>query len=230
MSISVTKTGLIYSSDLYESDKISFAGLPSSYTKLDYLEGTGTQQISCGFTFNPETDGFRIKYQSSTTDQNGMIFACSSGGAFYIWLYYYKSGSGRTYLYTNNSGSQLNINIAANDTNLHECYYINKSMYFDGVYVGKFTASMNRPGSNNMYLFSYGGSYYFLGKIYYLEVYSNNILTHHFIPAKNSDDKLGMYDLCDDTWHNNSSTGVFNYGTLSSSYNSQIISNSFMEI
>ena len=222
--ISITKTGLTETEHFYEGSSVSFAGLPSTYTRLDYLEGTGTQQIDCGFKFNPETDSYRVKFQTVTYG-NGMVFA--STGSPYYWLYDYGSVNR---IYTTASGTQIYLTNGSTDYNVHECYYHKKSSYYDGILKGTFSESLNSTTANNMYLFSYGGSWYLQGRIFYLEVYSNNILTHHLIPAKNSSDVLGMYDLCTGTFLTNSGTGTFVAGPTITTLNSQIISNDFMEI
>lgn len=228
MSIAITKTGLLKTEDFYESSSISFSGLPSTYTQLEYLESSGTQQIDCGFKLNPETDSFRIKFRTVTAD-NGMIFANVSGK--YFWLYDYKNNNSNT-IYTNcNGGSQIYIYNAPIDTGVdHICYYNNRSSYYDGPLKGTFSSSVNTTTSSNMYLFSRQDVNYYKGRIYYLEVWSNGLLTHHLIPAKNSSDVLGMYDLCKGTFLTNSGTGNFTTGTTLSNHDSQIVANDFIEV
>jgi hypothetical protein len=53
------------------------------------------------------------------------------------------------------------------------------------------------------------------GKIFYVQIYDNNILVRDFIPARrNSDGVLGMYDTVTNTFFTNAGTGEFIAGTV----------------
>lgn len=180
--------------------------LPNEYEQLNYIEGSGTQHINTGLKFNPETDYFKVIFKGNDTANDGMIYA--SSGAKYIWLYYYKSGSGIR-LYGQNGNGQQNVLGGSIDLNKHTAEYKNKHLYFDGVDKGSLTNSYTETTSN-IYLFSYGGSYYFKGRIYYAETRRANGQEQILIPAKRkSDSAIGMYDLVSGTFLISIGSGSF---------------------
>lgn len=179
--------------------------LPSEYEKLEYIEGTGTQRINTGLKFNAETDYVKVTFKGNDTSNNGMIFANS--GSKYFWLYYYSTGIN---VYADNGNGQKNVIGISRDLNKHIVEFKEKHYYIDGVDKGIIENSYTET-SSNMYLFSYGGGYYFKGRIYNVEVKKSDGTHQIFIPSKRkSDNVIGMFDMVSRQFFTNSGTGDFN--------------------
>jgi len=76
-----------------------------------------------------------------------------------------------------------------------------------------------------MFAVNYGNAtvqYQTHGRIYDMKIHYNNTPVRNFVPAKrNSDSKLGMYDLVSGTFFTNSGTGNFIAGPAVNTYLSQ---------
>jgi len=182
----------------------------AEYEQLEYLESTGAQQINTGLQFNMTTDSCLVDFQSTTTNQNGMIFA-SAQGTNHFWFYHYKD-SGRIDLYINNSGAQIHVGGQAIDTKRHVMTYNKKCYFLDYNQYGYDNRVLNNT-DYNMYLFSWGNNYYYSGRIYRCKIWKNGILTRNFIPAKRkTDGVLGMLDKITGQFLTNSGSGAFRAG------------------
>ncbi len=183
--------------------------LPSEYQQVEYITFSGAQQISTGYTLNPETDGFQVTFKASTINQNGMMLG-STGGA-YMWSYYYQSGD-RIAAYSNSTGGQVTTSVVPRDTKKHVMTYNSKKVYFDSNQIGDWTSKSFNAGST-MYIGSYGGAYYFQGNIYGVSFYRNGVIQKDFVPCyRKSDIVIGMYDLISNTCYPNSGCGSFTKG------------------
>jgi len=198
--------------------------LPIGYRELEYIESTGTQHFSTGVEFNMESGSVDIEFQASTTSQNGMILANSSSN--YWWLYYYNSGNGIYIYLSGNSQGQQNLNRIPLDTDKHHVQYKNKTFFIDNIQKGTATGTLGTTSS--LYMFSYGGAYYYQGKIFSCKISNGNGngLVRNFIPAERlSDNKPGMYDVVNNQFYTNAGTGEFLVGPYNDSYDISLYSN-----
>ena len=222
----VVKTGYM---DLYV--RIDKEGLPQEYTRLEYLEGTGTQWINTEFLVNA-TNLPKLKYKLEAVATNNGVgnrwWACGLGGAtglgFHVGL-----GNGKTsplpFTYARGiSDAVTDINGAlgvrykweldmANQT-----YKVWSATTMEPIVDTTFTRQTPTQ-QQNMALYRwlrYSGStttpdgYIFGMKIYDVELYENSTLVRKLIPAKrNSDSVLGMYDAVTRSFYTNAGTGTF---------------------
>ena len=194
----VVKTGYM---DLYvRADK---GGIPNEYIELEYIESTGASYFNTGEKFNCESDECKVIFKGNDTANNGMIFA-SSGGK-YFWFYYYSNQGIR--VYADNGNGQQGIAGIASDLNKHTMEWKGKHYYIDGVDKGTMSNTYTET-TNNIWLFSYGGSSYpFKGRIYYADIKRGGIYTRIFKPVKRrSDSVAGMYDVVTNTFFPSSAT------------------------
>lgn len=193
---------------------VKFSG---GYTAVEYLEFTGSQQINTGIYFNANTDWMECDYQATTTNQNGMIVA-NSDTTNHFWFYYYKD-SGKIDIYISNETSQYGGSSIAIDTNRHKSSYKGKAFFTDSETVyANWSQTFTNDTESTLYIGSWGGAYYFKGKIYNVKLWKTGHLIRDFIPVKrNSDGVLGMLDLVEHKFYTNSGTGSFtNYGITKS--------------
>ena len=188
--------------------------LPSGYQRLEYIESTGTQFIDTGYRFHSGFDGLEIKFQATSLDQYGMIFA---SGMYqdknHTWLYHYKDANQiGFYIYANN-GQECPAYTTI-DLNIHTFKYMNQEAYFDGAKRG----STKRSGlaTSNATLFSYNGAdYSYYGRIYSCKIYKENVLVRNLVPAtRNVTGQNGMFDLVDERFFPNLGTGNFVAGNI----------------
>lgn len=189
------------------------SGLPFGYTLLDYIEATGTQYINTGFipdninktyqfktsvsvtTFGSGTRYFigirqPVRFQPCGVSSKKFVFGF--GGS---WGYYSQAITANTWHsidVTISNGSQK-----CNDTT--------------------FAFSTSTANTNPILLFgSYNSNTSQLslvsGRMKTLEIYEDNVLIHKYIPAKDSNNVIGMYDTVDEQFLMNSGSGSFSTG------------------
>lgn len=191
---------------------------PEGYTRLEYLESTGTQYIDTGVTKNL-SHTYRVKGEISWQDvTNRQLFGMQG----YVYLgvlngYYQIAQEGTSVTSapaTINNKDAFDITF---DVPNNSCSYIvnNVSGTHPCVY---------GPNLVNFYLFILSNmSYECKCRLYSCQIYDNGTLVRNFVPAKrNSDNKPGMYDLVNDVFYVNQGTGEFVIGPELYSNNSQI--------
>jgi len=200
--------------DTYNITLNNINPLPSGYTQLEYLEGTGTQWLC--------TD---IHPSVTMVSQIGVKMSAYTG---YV-IYGFYSGKTATYRLFNYKGS-IYFEMNTGSTRLIGSNMFQNNVYYDLEIGNRYVKNLNTnttlvSGSTlssfswdaqnyNMCLFSSSGTDTIgNGKIYYVSVYDNDTLAYKYIPARrNSDNVLGMYDIVGNTFKTNSGSGTFNTG------------------
>lgn len=191
-------------------------GLPSDYTRVQYLESTGTQYIETDFkaTINSAID---VEYQWVGARNTQLLFAGIA--------YYGQSGLGRsgfcvyadaTYgigfgnreigeIYSNNKcniymdKTLVNVNGVINQTAVTMYLEPTNFQYHNGLVLFA-TAWTNKAGSSPA-----------KAKIYYCKLYDNGLLVRDFIPCLDENNRPCMYDLVTRQPFYNQGTGEFLY-------------------
>ncbi len=203
-----TKTG-------YTFNGWKVRGLPEGYTRLQYLQFTGTQYINTGIKANNNTKAEGVFYINSGF--NGHVFGSYNSGAYF--RIYVPSGSitGTVFGGTSFTPSSIVPGDFARTTS------IRIKLDNTGIYIGNKTFSYtSTPGSftatSNMYLGAINAyssnSKYLQGKVYTFNIVQNGTLVRNFIPAKNSSNVLGMYDTVSETFFTNAGSGTFTAGPV----------------
>lgn len=196
--------------------------LPSAYTRLEYLEGTGTQYIKLvsgtvdnsyglmmNFSYASVNDGNKNDNYpagfSTTNNKRFLFWGVFSNNWRYGW---YNTSTGATTPY---------VSVSTCPTGLDN-YYIARLNYLnDG------TAYFNgTSGSITGYGTSFTNTDFYLFKSYTTccscriksaQLTKGNNIVADLIPAKrNSDGVLGMYDTINDVFYTNAGTGTFTAG------------------
>lgn len=190
--------------------------LPSGYIELEYIQSSGTQYINTGFkpTGNTKVIIDFLTYNQSTTMQG--IF----GGR--------PDGNTRFQLFTGRSTSSLQCDyktfgaLADPDTsisglNLKErvkISYSNQLFINDNLIKEVAVQSFNT--NTNAYLFAINNAgtlqNYASMNLYSCEIYDNNVLIRNFIPCKNPDGVVGLYDSVNSQFYQNAGSGSFTAG------------------
>lgn len=193
----------------------SEGGLPSRYTKLNYLESTGTQYIDLGVT--PfEIANMQLIFDYQITDdftKNSRLFGVYDGYYLnYVQFFVntdtdnigfqFGTGNYNTYVPKDNIKRKINIDLA------------NKTMIVDNdLYYLKIKQIKN---TLNIYLFCRNtintANYFISARIYSFKIQNGDELYRNFVPALDTTNKPCLYDTVLKQPFYNQGTGEFLYG------------------
>lgn len=178
--------------------------LPSGYTKLAYIQSTGTQYVDTGIKPD-QTYTLEVKYQTAQTSAGGIAVSDQNwqSNGFGIWCNAVAFG-----------------NQTSQDVTLYGADPIEAVLNQSGLIVNgeqawapaaaTFTAAanmticaLNRNGSISEKL---------TGKIYYVRLLSNGQAVRDFVPCIDPSGAVGLYDLVGQQFYGNAGTGTFTAG------------------
>ena len=191
------------------------------FTRLEYIESTGTQYIDTGITIPyAQTE---IELDLSLTRQSGShcIFGTSYQRAYGYMVNYYDASTD-VWLYFGTEGSYVRkayVSATSNNTR-HTAKLTNTGFYVNDTLAFKYNASgftSNTP--DTLKLFCSGnttqGSIGFQSsmKLYGGTIKNNGVLIANYIPVKKkSTNEVGLLNLVDLSFKGNKGTGTFNTG------------------
>jgi len=194
--------------------------LPNGYTRLEYIQSSGTQYIDTGFKPNQNTrlilDFENTGDYSSMTTGLCPLFgarnasAASSAAAFALWI-----GSKSYPHYGNaayNAGGEFTLDINARLT-----YVMNKNVVSIGSEVITCSSATFTTNYNLCLLTinNYGTieTRRASGKLWSARIYDNGTLVRDFVPCKNASGTVGLYDVINGAFYENKGSGTFTAGT-----------------
>ena len=216
-----TKTG-------YTFKGWTIRGLPSEYTKLQYIEFTGDQYIDTGVTVD-QTSDVDVDFQSTsdglvwlfgTRDYNG------TNGIHKFSVQYISSSSNKIWIQFDNTtsleyGAPTGLTNQSQRLARHRVRLSGNKCYLDDNLIYTITDTYTNFSSVNTLLIganraSSGVSgARFKGKIYSFVYNKGENRRFNGIPAKrNSDNVVGMYDTVSKTFFTNAETGSFIAGPV----------------
>lgn len=161
--------------------------LPSGYTKLEYIQSSGTQYIDTGVSLTTAIS-LTLDWQLVTyASDKWFLSALNTGTNQGLRIGAYENA-----FYLQNAMASQNADLTA------RTIFTGKSTYAVGLNL--FLFAENRNGS------SYGLS---SGKLYSCQIYDNGPLIRDYIPCINASGAVGLYDLVDRQFYGNAGTGVF---------------------
>lgn len=190
--------------------------LPNGYTRLEYIQSSGSQYIDTGFKPNQNTrivlDFENIGNYSSMTTGLCPLFGvrnASTVACFALWV------GTKSFPQYGNAAYNANGNFTI-DINERLTYEMNKNVVSIGGQV--ITCSSASFTTNyNLCLFTinnYGTieARRASGKLWSAKIYDNGTLIRDFVPCKNSSSVVGLYDLVNDVFYTNVGSGTFTAG------------------
>ncbi len=166
---------------------VMWKGLPAGYKLLDYIEATGSQYIDTGVVLNQDSrivcefmfkGGTGIYGARSTVSSNNFSLRVISGK----WQMGY--GDGVT------SGT-----IASDTTNWHIADQNKNKLYIDGeLSVERAYDTFSTSRAAAIGAIRAGSLYYGDGRYRGFRIYDDGVLVRDFLPCKNPDGEVGMYD------------------------------------
>lgn len=193
--------------------------LPSGYTKLQWIESTGTQYIKTGIYHTAATcPGLRMVLDATMLSTSGLVISGAAGyqsfyvgemsGTIYYSTYYVDNTTGITY-----SAQKRYVYDLDNANNKFTLRADGATVYEANTTVG--TAS----GSKELYLFGYnsadaGSANPSAQRIYSCKLYQSGTLVRDFIPCKNASGTVGLWDDVGGQFYANAGTGTFTAGPV----------------
>lgn len=178
------------------------------YTRLEFIESTGTQYIDTGIYGNQDTT---IRVKGSTTNSGTQGYAgCITNG----YLYAIGQQSSGNYLfgqyYTQSGNNRILTNYAGNDGVARTLELRKNEFYIDGELIGSITAKTFTTDTIKLFTINPSSSISSI-KIYFAQIEDENgNLVFDAIPViRNSDNEIGMLDRVSGQFFGNAGTGDF---------------------
>lgn len=186
-----------------------FQYVAGSAVELEYIEASGTQYIDTGFKPNSNTRVVcKVSSNQGSSSSNPYIF-----GAGIAYANTAFEASTWTAAFGNNSTTTA-FNIA--DNQIHVIDFDKNVVKIDNI--TKWTSSGTFNSNFDLYLFgwningSFSGS--LIGRIYECSIYDNGNLVRSFVPWRDENGNIGMYDTLNSKFYANSGTGIFTAGPV----------------
>lgn len=166
--------------------------LPSTYRKLEYIQSSGKQYIDTGVIVKDITE-IKVDFQAVTILSGENQYASS-------WV-----------------DQQNHIQIGINGNKFMDSGGVT---YSQTASVTARTQAVGVPlGAVNLHLYlfaqseSTGALHYSSGRIFSCQITTANGLVRNFVPCKNPDGVIGMYDVVNGAFYQNAGSGTFIAGT-----------------
>ena len=226
-----------------ESAVVSFqtadiAKVPSAYSTIEYIEGTGTQYIDTGYKPTPTTHTV-IDFQFTTRVNQYRVFGLEFSNLYYS---FYQNGSGNwAYTCQDSSGSWTALSpTKATDTNRHlfDFNFANaddlRCLTIDGGAVSSATGlvgTRSKIGSGSLVLGAARTAASTIGniskhRIYSCQMYEEDVVVRDFVPVKRKADGVsGLYDLVEGAFHASAGTAAYVAGPVLFLEASEVVAN-----
>lgn len=193
--------------------------LPSGYTRLEYIESTGTQYISTGIT---PTENTKVVIEFNSSSVSGVVFGQDSGYKVNAFMF------AMTVVVFDSTKKDISISANAK----HTVQVAPKAFKVDNgssqyIYANKVNAAypMFLFGNNRNGKFSEGVAM----KLYSFKVYENNVLIADYIPCKQGN-AVGLYDDVAGAMNLPLGTGEFTSGPSVSGTHKALVNGTAYEV
>ena len=201
----------VYQEDSTGTQTLLSKSLPTGYTQLEYIESTGTQHIDTGYNLTSEVLKYDLEFETTSSTSSFTLIGNSDDGDTNFGINFYSNQ-----FYVGTSRWLLSGNSWTKNQKYHKTIEANNgtlTVITDGVsQSATYTSTLYKKSSIALFAckcdtkFSNSGSY---AKVYQAKIYDNNVLVRNFVPAKNSSNVVGMYDLVEGKFYTNAGTGTF---------------------
>ncbi|MCQ2582256.1 MAG: hypothetical protein MJ170_04800, partial [Alphaproteobacteria bacterium] len=200
----------------YVFERYATSILPTGYTRLEYIESTGTQYIDTGVS--QQITRFEADIYKTSLELRQILFGLYSSdykAGLYV-LYTEQDSLQETMILTGEENVDMILDIPYELGLKHVLYsYIDGVAYcsVNGVSQTRKVTQVVHDFGLNYYLFADNKSgnaiYKYQGRLFSAKIWIGDMV-RNFIPAKrNSDGVIGMYDTVTKTFFTNSGTGSF---------------------
>lgn len=183
--------------------------LPEGYQEVEYIESSGTQYIDTGVKPNQDT-GVTIDFQLTNVSSWQCIFGAANSkqnaDEYGVW----HTGTQFGFYY-----ASTNVTVGADATTRHQFVCSKNSLSVDGTAYSS-PAYTNFTTNYNLILgaVNYAGNINYSAsvKLYSAKIYANGVLVRDFIPCKNVNGVVGLWDNVNNQFYTNSGSGTFTAG------------------
>lgn len=188
--------------------------LPSGYTKLEYIESTGTQWIDTGVTPNQNTEVYMEAQPKSAAD-------AGDGTGFIPYGAAVSYNNNAFECYTQNGKYEFNygtqnafLGTAAVGDNVVITHKKSTTVKVNGTESGQSFSNTTFTAPYTLGLFGTHRATVLHGlcKISVCKIYDNGTLVRDYIPCKNASGVVGMWDDVNSQFYTNAGTGAFTAG------------------
>ena len=185
--------------------------LPSGYTRLEYIEGTGTQYVDTAYFPCELTRVVTAITPTSGNTTNG-VFGGRTGNNVSTFSLWCVNGVFRTDFDTNSTHVTTDVKVEAGVR-----VEVDKDRGTTRLGSKTFTQTGTAfRAANSMHVFAVNpdaSARRFRGRIETFSIYESGLLEHELIPARRaSDGAVGMYDTVSGAFLANSGSGAFKAG------------------
>jgi len=200
--------------------------IASGYTRLEYIESTGTQWIEVQYFANPNTKVYADFQLTNLLQMDKFIFIADWTPLCFAAMF----GSAAKFAYCAWDDGRTNDLVFSNqlaDLNRHQFIISAQNKLESWSMIdfnlktrsNKTVADLNASKSSDLrfHLFGYDNKNVSM-KLYSFKIWDNDSLVRNFIPARrDSDGEIGMYDTISGQFFTNSGTGEFIAGPVAGS-------------
>lgn len=185
--------------------------LPSGYTRLEYIESTGTQYVDTGF--RPNQDSRVIcDYQLTSSASGQTPFMGRTNVCVDTLGIFYGNASIIAFDYGTNRETDATISIMSRmlvDFDKNNVTYNGKQKTLP-------PATFQSTATLTIFARHTGDSVlqFATGKLYSCQIYDNGTIIRDFIPCKNASGVVGLWDNVNSSFYSNAGSGVFIAGPI----------------
>ncbi|MDO4811340.1 MAG: hypothetical protein Q3985_05270 [Eubacteriales bacterium] len=210
----------------FASAEVDTNPIPNLYTKLEYIEASGTQYIDTGVM---PTENCTAEIDFALTGYTNRDYIALVSASTHMYLVHFTHSSGEEIKFVPNwfsySSASSYSEIYKNQRYRSLCHIFNNATpngFAGGIAItteGNFSerryATQTYTPENNFFIFARnngGGtvSYQAKARLYALKLYTDGILRRDFVPAiRKADSVIGLYDRVSDSFFTNIGTGTF---------------------
>jgi hypothetical protein len=190
---------------------------PVGYTRLEYIENSGTQYIDTGFNPNQNTRvlmdmEFAVSTQTNIQAMFGARVAYANA-AFYVFCQSNYTG------YQHAHGVKVSTTATPNAFGRHIVDKNANTLIVDGVSINT-AASSTFSTTYPIFLFTVNNGGVPMAsnnpskmRLYSCKIYDNGTLVRDYVPCKNASGVIGLYDAVNGKFYTNAGTGTFIVGS-----------------
>lgn len=183
------------------------SALPEGYTKLEYIESTGTQYIDTGFKPNQDTRVIlNVSDVLASSGATALLGGRSANGSasFSLWVIsgVIRTDYGANVLKTSQPYTTVqSIDKNKNITNLNGTEYTQAySTFQTSVSLAIFALNDGALGLDKRMVSM---------RLYTCQIYDQETLVRNFVPCQDPTGNVGLYDLVGEKFYGNAGTGDF---------------------
>lgn len=192
--------------------------VPVGYTEVEWIQSSGSQYIDTGYVITSENMRVVIKFAYTAAHSDATLFGSETtgitgSGEYSICPYgnpqFFVGGSkGLKSAYEPSLNEVCTLDITANNGTLTDIWNGTRQNS------QSYTQSLNHTYSVAVYGNNISGAVTqkVSMKLYSFQIYDGNALVRDYIPCKNPDSTIGLYDLVNSVFYTNAGSGIFTAG------------------